>query len=445
LIWLPGQYDVDLPPNLAVRADLQLALTLTFLQHGKTRRLAKQSLAAAHDAEGDGVPGVIVEYRKCSGYKHQQGWKDCAARSGCVSTTPVPIEGPLNPGAAVRHNAFAGPTKLQEPVERLIALYFALVGCIALPINRGVGVLLVPDVDDLAMFAMARPQMTPTSGRESLVAGAADAGLRLQVRLRARHLGLAACHAMTLRSTPWASQQKSRVESMYIPVLTGHDLDVYELALSKLAPRVATVVKETRGRGKARVTRERRKSFRTDSVVRPLIADNLARGRPWYNGFTRLMIAVNPATGKPYRNQLSFEKQGLHAMVTDNRAWNDAGEALVVRAVHEAISYRLGQIRSETDADRPLVSQATKNRWDRFRERLRLDLSGAKTQEQVRFTLCDLFSRAGRLPSLKDGWHTMLPMFSDDKWQQTRDLALLACASYSGKEIDSDDAISETK
>ncbi len=155
------------------------------------------------------------------------------------------------------------------------------------------------------------------------------------------------------------------------------------------------------------------------------------------------MTAVNPATDKPYRNQLSFEREGLFAMVTDKRVWDDDAESLVVKAVHEAISYRLGQIRAKTHGDRPL-SQATKNRWDKFRERLRLELAGAKTLGQVRFALCDLFSRAGRLPSLKDGWEMMLPMFSNEKWQQTRDLALLACASYSGKDTDSNESDSAT-
>ena len=206
LIWLPGQYDdvSATPPNLAVRADLQLGLTLTFLQHGRTRALAKVPVATAHDPEGTGAPGVIVEYRTCSGYKHQDGWKDCInTKSQCVSSATVDIEGPLNPGAAVRHNAFAATTKVQEPVERLLPLYFALVGCIALPINRGVGVLLIPEVDDLLAFLVARPLLTPTSGRQSLVAGAADAGLRLQVRLKARNLHLTSCHTMTFRPTAW--------------------------------------------------------------------------------------------------------------------------------------------------------------------------------------------------------------------------------------------------
>lgn len=432
LIRLPGQYDMQ--PNLAVRADLQLGLTLSFLQHGKTRALAKEPLVATHDPEGNGIPGVVVEYRQCSGYKHQNGWKDCVdQKSGCLSASTVGIEGPLNPGAVVRHNAFSAPTKIDEPVERLVPLYFAIVGCITLPINRGVGVILVPEPEDLHVFTAMRPILTPTSGRQCQVTGAADAGLQLQVRMKARNLGLMSSHAITLRPTPWASQQKSRVESLHIPVLVGRDLDIYELALAFLPPRIATrTVKNSTGKGKAKVTTERRDAFRTDSVVRPLIAENLARGRRWFAGFTRLMVA------KPYRDQLSFEREGLHAMVTDNRVWDDDGEALVVRAVHEAISYRLGQIRSETDGERPL-SQATKNRWDKFRERLRLDLWGAKTQGQVRLALCDLFSRAGQLPSLKDGWQTLLPMFGEQRWKQTRDLALLACASYSGKGVGSDD------
>ena len=429
LIRLPGQY--DLPPNLAVRADLQLGLILTFLQHGKTRTLAKEPIVTAHDPEGNGVPSVIVEYRKCSDYKHQNGWKDCVnEKTGCLSATTVGVEGPLNPGAVVRHNAFSGLTKIDEPVQRLLPLYFALVGCMAIPVNRGVGVLLVPEIDNLNDFAVMRPLTTPTSRRQCLTAGAADAGLQLQVRLRARNLGLTACHAITFRPTPWASQQKSRVESLYIPILEGRDLDIYELALARLPPRIGIrTVKESTGRGKAKVTTERRESFRTDSVVRPRIADNLANGRRWYAGFTRLMTAINPATDKPYRNQLSFEREGLHDMVTDARAWDDEGEALVVRAVHEAIRQRFGQIADDYKSN----PTGMRNKFNTERERLRLAFTGAKTVAQARTALCDLFSRGGPNKPLQQAWQKILPMFRDDRWQHTRDLALLALASYSGR------------
>src|SRR5207253_2900035 len=51
LIYLPGQYRSP-PPNQAVRADLQLGLTLTFLQHGRVRALAREPVTVQHDPEG---------------------------------------------------------------------------------------------------------------------------------------------------------------------------------------------------------------------------------------------------------------------------------------------------------------------------------------------------------------------------------------------------------
>ncbi len=111
LIELPGQY--HLQPNLAIRADLQLGLTLTFLQHGKTRKLTKESIPASYDPDGNGIPAVIVGYRKCSWYKHQDGWTDCVnTKSGCLSQSSVGIEGPLNPGLSSVTMHFLGQQRL---------------------------------------------------------------------------------------------------------------------------------------------------------------------------------------------------------------------------------------------------------------------------------------------------------------------------------------------
>jgi CRISPR-associated protein Cas8a1/Csx13 len=113
--------------------------------------------------------------------------------------------------------------------------------------------------------------------------------------------------------------------------------------------------------------------------------------------------------------------------------WDNEGEALVVKAVHEAIRQTFGRIRQETDGvgNKPL-SQATKNRFERFREKLRLDLVGAKTQAHVRFALTDLFSRGGNNSVLREGWPQVLPVIQKD-WSLARDLGLLALASYVGR------------
>jgi CRISPR-associated protein Cas8a1/Csx13 len=450
LIYLPGQHDHE--PSAALLADLQTGLTLTFLQHGRVRELAKETTLVSYDPESDNLPGVVVEYKKCSSFKHQNGWESLVDKKGALVKKPIDVDGPISPGSIVRHAAYSD-TGIQDPPERMLPLYFALVGCLALPVNRGVAVLLVPDVTDLNEFVLDRPAMTPSTATDCQIANAADAALRSQLRIR-RHprrsaeirarvrqslagTAIPACYAMTFRSTPFATQQKSRVATIQVP--PGEDLllDRYERALSYLPPRVSI---QSASKGKQNAAVELQRPFRIDSVVRPLVAENLALGRPWYSGFVNLMTKANPATNKPYRNQLPFERGGLDAMVSDQHMWDDAGEALVVKAVHEAIRHTLGRIKEETDGsgNKP-PSQATKNRWTKFQETLRLSLAGAKTPNDARHALCDLFSRAGRVPSLVENWQLILPKLADHRWQLTRDLALLALASYSGKGVEEPD------
>lgn len=438
LIRLPGQFGSE--PSAAILADMQAGLTLTFLQHGKVRQLAKEPTAVSYDPEGDGVPGVVVQYRKCSGFKHQHGWEEFVEKDGTLTRGPIRVDGPISPGTVVRHVAFTGDTVAEDPPDRMLPLYFALVGCMPLPVNRGVAALLVPEVEDLTEFVFDRRALSPTTARECQIANAADAALQAQVRLRgrkaARGLSVPGCYAMTFTPTAWASQQKSRVATVHVGRVSPDDklLDRFDRAWHHLPNRVVTrTIKESTGRGRQKTTTERLESFRSESVVRPLIADNLALGRPWYTGFTRLMTKINPATDKPYRTQLPFERKGLHDMIADPKMWDHDGEKLVVQAVHEAIRQTLGRIREETDGKGAKgLSQATKNRWERFREKLRLDMAGAKTEAHVRFALMDLFSRGGSNSVLRGGWATILPVVRKD-WQLARDLGLLALASYASR------------
>ncbi len=448
LIYLPGQHHTR--PSDAVLADLQSGFTLTFLQHGRVRALAKEVTAVSYDLDGGGVPSLIVEYKKCSGFKHQGGWEELVDKHGCLVTGTIKVDGPISPGTVIRHVAFTSDTGAADPSERMLPLYFAMVGCLSLPVNRGVAALIVPEVEDLEEFLYDRPAMTPSTATDCQVANAADAAFRAQVRLRESPRRIAeirlrarrsmdgsaipACYAMTFTPTAWASQQKSRVATIHVPPGDNALLDRYQLAASHLAPRIVPrTVRESVGRGKQKTTTERREWFRSDSVVRPFVAENLALGLKWYAGFTKLMSKINPATGKPYRNQLQFETKGLHAMIAETKIWDENGERLVVEAVHQAMRQRLAQIRLETDGEKAkALTQATKNRWDRFRDRLRLSLCGARKEDDVRFALMDLFSRAGNIAALREGWQYVLPVIRRD-WRLARDLGLLALASYAGK------------
>ena len=123
LIDIPGQYELE--PSSAVFADLQTGLALTFLQHGKVRQLAKERTMVSYDPEGEDRPGVIVQYRKCSGFKHQQGWRDFIDSGGRLATGNLKVDGPISPGTVVRHVAFTSDTATEDPPERMLPLYFA--------------------------------------------------------------------------------------------------------------------------------------------------------------------------------------------------------------------------------------------------------------------------------------------------------------------------------
>jgi CRISPR-associated protein Cas8a1/Csx13 len=146
------------------------------------------------------------------------------------------------------------------------------------------------------------------------------------------------------------------------------------------------------------------------------------------------MTATDPGSGRPLRDRIRFDRKGLHAMTADEQFLGGDRQAWIVRVVHEAIRQNYGRIHEETDGTwTESLSQVTKNRWDRFGERLRRALTCAKTPGQLRGTLCELFGRGGRNSTLQEGWATLLPMLDDNRWKLTRDLALLALASYSGR------------
>lgn len=445
LIFLPGQYTRIAPP-LPVRVYLQQGITLSFLQHGRVRNLAKTETVLQYQPEGADGKTIDLQYKQCSGYKHQDGWQDLVDKKGCLKSKPIEVVGPLNPGAVVRHNAFAAQTKIEEAPSHIVPLYFALVGCLTLSINRGSGVLIVPDVHDLLEFIEMRPWMTPTTDRQCQIASASDAALQAQLRVRLKQIvnenELPACHAATFQPTPWASQQKSRVRTLMVP--PGHELDLeqFETALTELPPRIAgRTLTETKGRGKQKQTTQRQEWFWVDSIVRPLVAENLARGQPWYRGFVDLMTKLDPVSKRPLRDKLFFEKEGLHAMI-ERIPWKEEGESTVVRAVHEALRRRYGQIANENKGN-PV---AMKNRWGGEYDRWRLAFAGAKTPDQFRRSLCDLFSRAGVNSVLQQEWEGLLPMLAEGHWQLTRDLALLGLASYtSGGATDIVDATQDSQ
>lgn len=415
----------------AVRISLQKGHLLTILQHNKSYKAEGKSKILTYEI--DGKP-FQTSTRFLTWYKHQDGYAHLASKkNGLLIHGPVTIPGTLYPGASVRHNAFSGKTKLEGNIRQLLAAYFAPVGTLALPINRGSAVLLVPEVRDLLSFARKRHLLTPQKYQDCVVGGSEDAALQLYARLRSesvlKTLAVSSITAFLFRKTDWVPQQKSRVAAAKIAPLDDRRLAIFRYAKDYFAPRKASrkIVEKT-GKGKTAKSVEREEFFWSDSIVRPLIAENLANRRDWFTGFTKLFVDRDPANGKPYRDRLVFEREGLISM-TKADVWDKPGQMAIVNAVHHALRGRYGQIASETANQKAAMQNRFRGEYDRWR----LAFSGAKTADQFRHSICDLFSRVPANKELQQNWTEVLPWLDESGWQHARDLALLALASYQGK------------
>lgn len=426
LIYLPGQYG-ELSPPLEVRAALQDGLLLSFYDHGPKSR-GKKGDAQTGTYEID-EKTIMYRYLPLSWYKHQHDGSRLflEALQGSLELTRT-----LFPGAIERHAAFKG-THLTHPAQLALPLLFAPVGTLALRAggrrvnDRGKrkfkhgGALLVPDFHSLSEVQYLLSALLPKSARDCQATNLADAALQAELRLRSRDLlvrdAIPAIRCVWCCPTDWNPrlQPPSFITAVHIQT-ADQKLDQFEVAM-----RALTVPSP-------RKNEKTGKYFWSRSRVRPMVADNLASDRPWYAGFNRLMTAQDPLNNKPIRNYVHLERRGLHTM-TQEIHWDQIGEEAIVRAVHEALRCRYGRIASE-NAKNPV---AMKKRMRHEYERLRLAFTGAKTADTLRYALTELWSRAGPNSVLKEAWPQLLPMLTKDKWQLTRDLALLALASYQGK------------
>ncbi|MDW8244865.1 MAG: CRISPR-associated protein Cas8a1/Csx13, partial [Thermogemmata sp.] len=442
VIYLPGQYP-EISPSLSVRAALQEGLILSYFDHGPSALKIKEKPTTQYIEIDSYV--ITFTITKIEWFKHQDG-ADIVVKS---FKKPQPVNRTYYPGVIVKHQAYGDTTAIVHNAEYLLPLLFAPIGTFALRmgykrvrtknkrIPKSGAVVVIPDICDLTRAAEVMQSIIPQNLNQTAVGSVGDAILGAEIRLRARRLLdpeiINSIRAIWCCSTDWNQQlqQMNNVFQVDQDSITDKALDRYERSCKYLWGFIKKNKKNMKNKTNV-------KDKWMPSIVRPLVAENLARGRPWYAGFVNLMIKINPANGKPYRKQIPLEKGGLYAMVNDPQMWDSEGEKLMVQAVHEAIYRSLGRIKDETDGPGVPPSDATRGRWKNFWQKRRLELVGAKTEEQARFALTNLFSRAGNNEVLRQHWEAVLEVMRRD-WRLARDLGLLALASYQGRGEENED------
>jgi CRISPR-associated protein Cas8a1/Csx13 len=433
LMDLPGTYEPERPPRLEVAVALQEALKLTFLQHGQTT--TKEGAAQVRSLSVD-ERELRLAFQPYSGFVHQKAWSEVARALSRGSTS---LAGWAYPGAAERHIGLR-VTKMEYTAAEALCACFALVGCLSYKaaLVRG-GALVAFAPSDLVRFAELRPRLTPRKVEEVSVTGISDAvlcvelALRMEGALGARALDTA--EAFSLKVVPWARQQKSRGGVLREGHFPERVLTLYHEAVSHWPHRLTVLaLPDAKGKqGKKAQEPSAGNFFVAASALRGFVSDNLAEGRPWYAGFATATVT----SGAKRRSLHTFrtrdnlgalflhERKGLIAML---QHLEEAEQALV-ESVHVALRQRFGAIAEENPAN----PTARKNRMNAERDRWRLAFAGAKTQDQVRGALADLWSRAGPNRALQARWKDILPLLREQHWRAARDLALVALASYQGK------------
>lgn len=428
---------------------LHNAVLGTFLQHPKSRSIvSKGDNSVVVDIDGKSYPS---RYRKLASYKHQDA--------------PLPLDGSVvavagwqYPGGVVRHSGHGDKsTALEEPLERFLPLLFAPVGAIYFiaqtqRVGKGVrpqyrrlrrhgspragsqrlgeGVrpqytIVIPDIPDLQRYVEARRIFLNEWGIEDFyIAGSEEAALRVMAVLEVHRLlgwlGSGSCHVISFGTVPW-SQQKTRVQVFSVKASQRNWIDLYKSCRSQpdLLPHL--------------VQPEGREPFIYVPQFPSLVATNLVHERPWWLGFSGFV-----ADPERWEHMIMYEQNGLSFMVEDTGSMPNSAERIFVKACHEAWRNRLGML-AEDARNRNIPFSKT---HDRERERIRMAFAHCKDQNTFRETITNFWARSGPLDWLKERWGEILP-FIGPRWQEGRDLALLALASYRGQSRNSAESVKE--
>ncbi len=410
------------PLPMSVKHLLHRALTQTFLQHNKHR-----SLGPERDIQYDldGQLRWVPRFRPVVSFAHQTAaarfltdkgnWKDA-----------VDLAGWLYPGGGQRHVAYAR-TKLRETPARALCLLYAPVGCLYYLLRtpgfdaRYGAALVIPSVANLAEYCELRRIGLRGPVEEKWAAGASDAGLRFTILVAeaqgTRNMAAAVdpdrpCRVVTFGTVQWNPNQKSRTRILnpHNELLGRHrGRHTYRLAARCFRNRVLpTTDKKTGKEG----------FWISPSVARGIVADNVAAGAPWYDGFADYMARES------FKTSLLYERKGLSEMV-ERAQFDQEAERLLVQACHEAWRRRMGALAERARRENIDFGRLV----NRERERFRVSLSRCKNAATLRETLTDFWARAGSIPELQTHWQDMLSLLGD-QWRKARDLAMLALASY---------------
>ena len=403
------------------KVQIHKAILQSFLQHGRTRTLGKKEVALSFEYDDKKVTERI---KPLIWYQHQ---KNHLFKKNGEFSKNIKLAGWAFPGGGVRHVAFSPPTTLTTDSAMFLCLLFAPAGSLYFLIasknqdgkydHRKGAAIVLPHITNLHTYEHCYRNYLESPVVRLYANSLGDAGLSALAILNLhyepgtlRQLEINSCSVITLGTIPWAKQQKTRTAVEQIKKINSKVLSFFDYASKALRHRFIIKNDET--------------YYVQTSTARGLIAENIAANRPWFENFYTIMQS------KALARQTCYDRKGLQEMTQSDRTSWPEEDGLLVEAVHNALRNRYGALAARAKVKGEQV------RFEREFERIRTSLMRAKNVQTMRAELADLFARGGINKSLQRNWKKILPIFTGKDWQKSRDLALLALASYAGKGAD---------
>ena len=402
--------------NLINQIHRHQAIHDTFLRHNKFYKKENQQ-SETLDIEGGSIK---LKYRALNWYVHQTYSETLCDESGYLIDGYIQIVSWLYPGATVRHAKLQAITKIEEKTEYAFALLFLPLVCLYFTLlsnstkrdqkQAAKYAIAIPDVLDFKIAADRCWHSCDREYKDCFVTSLGEAALRYYSCSSEEIISPQNCQVLVYEKLNKKSRQRIIFESEDFTI-TPQAVKDYQFISENFIDNKIFIYDNQSFTVKA-------------NPIRTIVADNLVQDLPWWWDLWEKLYQTEPLESEDLDKQLVFNRRGLLTMLeqdTKLQIYQD-----FIHAFHEA----LRKIYAKT-YDRNKSRVENNQRIDKKYQSIRSELSRCYDQESLEDFLADFLSRAGLNSSPYDQWDQILPLIvSETNWKKTRNLSLLALASY---------------
>lgn len=388
----------------------------TFLQHSKQRKQGAPITKSFLIEKGQ--PEINISFRPMLDCYYTGEFKEAFSSKGAFKKT-IPLKGHHLPGLV---ECFANGAYQESPTGYIALLLLPLAcGYYQLPDYRSA--VVIPEVTNLRHWVEQRQRLSGrisqslTSQQSKLLersysnyraTGATEAALYFLLQERvledSQIFRVNYCEVYQLGKQPWDGNQSYLKQAVHRVSVDDQILEIYQSAYYSFPSQVRT--------------NNQGETWLATSKVLPWIASNLVAGKPWYVNFFEFRKA----------NEL-YERKGLVNM-TQHLSQEE-------KLLFDSVSGAFGEFRRKqfkTRKDQLKRELRKEEIWDVMSssaDKAIYQLQRPNTQSDFARELVNFLSRHRGQAAIGNGLTIYEWLYKNNQsWRQTRDLALLAIATY---------------